>query len=129
MDTQMTAQYLEALHAIRELKARYFRCMDVRAWRAAQDVFTDDIVMDMRQDVATLAKSVCRSNRGRPRRRARGGGGEHAGGARRHQNRHYGHMSEIELISDVETMKIWAMEDIVVLPDGAPFGRIDGHCH
>ena len=42
---------------------------------------------------------------------------------------HYGHMSEIELISDVETMKIWAEEDIVVLPDGAPFGRIDGHCH
>jgi len=126
----MTVQYLEALHAIRELKARYFRCIDTRDWGAIQDVFTNDIVMDMREEVATLAKSGLPVD-------PEGGliiGREAVVASMRDalvgaKTVHHGHMPEIELVSEAEAKGIWAMEDIVVLPEGAPFGRIHGHGH
>ena len=126
----MTVQYLEALHAIRELKARYFRCMDIRDRETMRDVFTDDIVMDMREEMATLAKSGMPVD-------PEGGlivGRETVVASMRDalvgtKTVHHGHMPEVELVSEAEARGIWAMEDIVVLPDGAPIGRIHGYGH
>ena len=126
----MKVQDLEALQAIRELKARYFRCMDVRDWEGMQDVFTGDIVMDMREEMATLAKSGMPVD-------PEGGlivGREVVVASMRDalvgtKTVHHGHMPEIELVSEAEARGVWAMEDIVVLPEGAPISRIHGHGH
>ena len=123
-------QRLEALQAIRELKARYFRYMDTRDWAAMHEVFTNDAVMDMRDEAATLAKS------GMP---VEPDGGLITGreaivasmeeALLGTKTMHHGHMPEIELVGDSEASGIWAMEDIVVLPDGAPFHQLHGYGH
>lgn len=129
-DGRALAKRLDDLQAIRELKARYFRCMDTRDWEAMHDVFAHDAVMDMRDEVASLIKA------GMPI--------EPEGGLIEGRDMivasmaapltgtktvHHGHMPEIELVSDDEARGIWAMEDIVVMPEGAPAKRLHGYGH
>ena len=42
---------------------------------------------------------------------------------------HHGHMPEIMFSGDDEAHGIWAMEDHVRLPEGAPFRRLHGYGH
>ena len=51
------ASRLAAKEAIRELKARYFRCMDMRDWAGMRDVFVGDAVMDMREEMERLVEA------------------------------------------------------------------------
>ncbi|MBV8463716.1 MAG: nuclear transport factor 2 family protein [Acidimicrobiales bacterium] len=100
--------------AICRLKARYFRTMDTKDWDGMRAVFTDDVVMDLTE----------------------AGGGVMAGadaflafleetldGA---VTVHHGHMPEIELTSDVTATGIWALNDVVIWPNGM---RLDGYGH
>ena len=43
---------LVAIEAIKNVKARYWYCMDVKDWAGLRDVFTDDAVFDMRGERA-----------------------------------------------------------------------------
>lgn len=43
---------LVAIEAIKNVKARYWYCMDMKDWAGLRDVFTDDVVFDMRAERA-----------------------------------------------------------------------------
>ena len=49
---------LVAVEEIRQLKARYFRCMDTKDWAGLTDVFAPDAVMDMSGDFSATSGEV-----------------------------------------------------------------------
>lgn len=102
------------IEAIRQLKARYFRTMDTKDWDAMRQVFTDDVVVDTTEAgggvvsgaeafLAFLQEAL-------------------AGTVTVHQ----GHMPEIDLTSETTATGIWALNDIVIWPNGM---RLDGYGH
>jgi len=105
---------VDDLDAIRMLKARYFRTMDTKDWAGMREVFSDDVVMD-----TTAA------------------GGSVVSGADEFMaflqevlsgavTVHQGHMPEIALTSPTTATGIWALNDIVIWPDGT---RLVGYGH
>lgn len=107
----------EHLEAIRHLKARYFRLLDTKDWDALVGVFTDPVEIDVRSEgggVATSPQAFVDSVR------------EALAGA---VTVHHGHMPELELTSDRTATGIWAMEDRIWFPDGAPISRLVGYGH
>ena len=107
---------MDAIEAIKQLKARYFRTMDTKDWGGMRDVFADDVVVDttdsggnvisgadefmaflepVLQDVVTV---------------------------------HHGHMPEIELTSPTTARGIWSMEDMLRYADGTEMHGY-GHYH
>jgi len=113
-----------AVEDIHQLKARYFRCMDTKDWDGFADVFAPNAVMDINEDLG-------------------GAVGDDAGII--HGNRaiadsvrgfvddvltvHHGHMPEIEVTSPTTARGIWAMEDMLRWPDGAPMRELHGYGH
>jgi uncharacterized protein (TIGR02246 family) len=100
--------------AIRRLKARYFRTMDTKDWAGMRDVFTDDVVIDTTESggaVVTGADAFIAFLR------------ETLDGT---VTVHHGHMPEIELTSETTATGIWALNDIVIWPNGM---RLDGYGH
>jgi uncharacterized protein (TIGR02246 family) len=105
---------VDDIEAIRQLKARYFRTMDTKDWAGMRQVFTDDVVVDTSEaggsvvsgadEFMTFLQEVLR------------------GAVTVHQ----GHMPEIELTSPTSATGIWALNDIVIWPDGT---RLVGYGH
>ena len=97
---------MDDVEAIRQLKARYFRTMDMKDWAGMRAVFTDDVVMDTSSS----------------------GGGVIAGADEFMAfleptldgvvTVHHGHMPEIEITSPTTATGIWSMEDMLRWPDG-----------
>jgi hypothetical protein len=115
---------LNAIEDIKQLKARYFRCMDTKDWDGFADVFAPDAVMDMTEemrDQQTTADPVTRGNR------------EIAAFVRAAVDPvttvHHGHMPEIDLTSDTTATGIWAMEDKLRWPEGSPIKAMHGYGH
>ncbi len=105
---------MDDLEAIRQLKARYFRTMDTKDWDGMRQVFTADVVMDTTESgggIVTGADEFLVFLR------------EALDGA---TTVHQGHTPEIELTSDTTATGIWALNDIVVWPNGM---RLDGYGH
>ena len=99
---------------IQRLKARYFRTMDTKDWAAMREVFTDDVVVDTSEaggEVVEGADEFLTFLRG-----------VLDGAVTVHQ----GHMPEIELTSETTATGIWALHDIVIVPDRM---RLDGYGH
>jgi uncharacterized protein (TIGR02246 family) len=107
---------MDDVEAIRQLKARYFRTMDTKDWAGMRQVFTDDAVMD------TTAS-----------------GGGVVSGADEFMaflepaladaiTVHHGHMPEIELTSATSATGIWALQDLIIFPDGTRMLGF-GHYH
>ncbi|MCT2398564.1 nuclear transport factor 2 family protein [Novosphingobium mangrovi (ex Huang et al. 2023)] len=112
---------LEAIEAIRNLKARYFRLMDTKQWSALKGVFTRDMkVLTPGGDIwlcggAAYAQSLKTSL-------------EHAVSC------HQGLTGEIEVQDAENASAIWAMQDVIVWDTAHPregwksiLGR--GHYH
>jgi uncharacterized protein (TIGR02246 family) len=105
---------VDDLEAIRRLKARYFRTMDAKDWDGMRQVFTDDAVIDTSE--------------------AGGGVVRGADGfmtflqeaLRDAVTVHQGHMPEIDVTSETTATGIWALNDIVIWPNGV---RLDGYGH
>ncbi|WTW93888.1 nuclear transport factor 2 family protein [Streptomycetaceae bacterium NBC_01309] len=106
------------LEEIRTLKARYFRLMDTKDWKALREVFTDDARMDIDgfvtdggDAIAAFMSGVLASVR----------------------TVHHGHMPEITFADDGHAQGIWAMYDYVEFPhdgEGDPQGlKGYGHYH
>jgi uncharacterized protein (TIGR02246 family) len=105
---------MDDIEAIRQLKARYFRTMDTKDWAGMRQVFSDDVVLDTSDaggslvtgadEFMTFLQEVLR------------------GAVTVHQ----GHMPEIELTSPTTATGIWALNDIVIWPDGT---RLTGYGH
>lgn len=105
---------LEEVEEIRRLKARYFRTMDTKDWAAMRQVFADDVVIDTSEaggDVVHGADEFMIFLEGALE-----------GTVTVHQ----GHMPEIELTSETAATGIWALNDIVIWPNGT---RLDGYGH
>jgi uncharacterized protein (TIGR02246 family) len=105
---------MDDLEAIRQLKARYFRTMDTKDWDGMRQVFTADVMMDTTESgggLVTGADEFLAFLR------------EALDGA---TTVHQGHTPEIELTSETTATGIWALNDIVIWPNGM---RLDGYGH
>ena len=105
------------IEAIKQLKARYFRCMDTKDWDGMRQVFAQDVHIDTSgdgggvQDDADGFMAMLRSN------------------IEDVVTVHHGHMPEITLTSPTTATGIWAMEDHLWWPEGAPLKHLHGYGH
>jgi hypothetical protein len=114
---------LMATEEIKQLKARYFRCMDTKDWAGFEQVFADDAVMDMSSEMRD------QTTRGGITR----GAAQIAAMVRTVVGPvvtvHHGHMPEIEITSPTTASGVWAMEDKLRWPEGSPVRRMHGYGH
>lgn len=107
---------MDDITQIQQLKARYFRTMDVKDWAAMREVFADGVVMDTTESgggivtgadefVAFLSETL-----------------------RDVVTVHHGHCPEIERTSATTASGVWAMEDMLRWPDGTELHGY-GHYH
>jgi len=105
---------MDDIEAIKQLKARYCRTMDLKDWPAYRRVFTDDVTMDTTESgggvitgadefLAFLTETL-------------------AGVV----TVHHCHMPEIEVTSPGEASGVWAMEDVLRFGDGT---EVHGYGH
>jgi len=110
-------QRLVDIEAIKQLKARYFRLMDTKDWDAMREVFADDVWIDTTDSGGRVVE----------------GADEFMAGLRELLHDvvtvHHGHMPEIDVTSDTTARGIWAMEDVLRWPDGAPIRTLHGYGH
>jgi SnoaL-like domain len=104
------------IEEIKQLKARYFRGLDLKEWDAWGHVFTEDVhteadgyPFDGRDTFIDAMREILADVR----------------------TVHHGFMPEITLTGHNEATGIWAMRDYLVFPsDGEPVGFIGyGHYH
>jgi len=114
---------LMATEEIKQLKARYFRCMDTKDWAGFEQVFAADAVMDMSSEMRD------QTTRGGITR----GAAQIAAMVRTVVGPvvtvHHGHMPEIEITSPTTARGVWAMEDKLRWPEGSPVRTIHGYGH
>jgi len=115
---------LIAIEEIKQLKARYFRCMDTKDWPGLQAVFSDDAELDMRGEAADKSKATDALIVGAANimpfiRNA----------VLDLMTAHHGHMPEIEITSSTTAKGIWAMEDVLKWPEGAAVKTLHGYGH
>jgi hypothetical protein len=115
---------LTAIEEIKQLKARYFRCMDTKDWPGLQAVFSNDAEFDMRGEAADKSKAADTLIIGNANimpfiRNA----------VLELTTVHHGHMPEIEIISSTSAKGIWAMEDVLCWPPGAAVKTLHGYGH
>ena len=113
---------LEQIEKIKVLQARYCRFVDTKQWDKLSSLLAEDIHMvfkdpkdelmyefksskemiDLMDQMISTATTV-----------------------------HHVHNPEIEILSDKEATAIWALEDIIIIPDGveAPFKTMHGYGH
>ncbi len=111
---------LEAIEEIRQLKARYFRCLDGRDWDGFGAVLTEDAQLDISEEVAGNRPAVV----GRERivrlvQRAVAGA----------TTVHHGHTPEITIETIDTAAGVWAMEDHLFWADGDPLRSMHGYGH
>lgn len=115
---------LEAMEAIRTLKARYFRCLDTKDWDGFADVFATDALMDVSgelRDGRTEGEGIVRGN-GQITEFVRGAVDDVV-------TVHHGHTPEIEVTSPTTARAISAMEDKLRWSEGSPIRAMHGHGH
>jgi hypothetical protein len=99
-------QELSDREAIKDLKARYFRLMDVKDWAAWRDVFTDDAHFELTdhppRDGADLFIATVRDKLDGPAGRVR--------------SVHHGHTPELIIDSPTEAHGSWVLEDYLEWP-------------
>lgn len=144
---------LVAIEEIKQLKARYFRCMDQKDWDAFEKVFCPDVLFDLREAIFARdphTREIMKSGDIQIREEQivesewlqRG-----AANVRRWEETiltgvvtvHQGHMPEIEITSPITAHGYWTLEhllrfpkrnayaDIWWLPDNAPFHEYQGY--
>lgn len=107
---------LEAIEEIRALKARYFRCIDLRLWEEFEDLFTDDLEVDFAESTSGAKGKT-----------------EFVASVARHfaagYSVHHGHVPEIEIIDDTTATAIWPMYDRVESPEDSGYVSHEGWGH
>lgn len=121
------ADKLLAIEEIKQLKSRYFRCMDTKDWEGLGRIFTHDAVFDARSSL-TLDETA-----GDPSFVWHGGqaiADQVRSVVTPLQTVHHGHGHEIEITSPTEARGVIAMEDqIWVIETGAVVLHGCGHYH
>lgn len=113
---------LVALDDIKQLRAKYWRCIDTKDWAGWGSVFTEDCTLVFDAAVSTGG----RDGQPHPKVSGRQQMVEFVSGLL-HQavTVHQGHFPEIDFLSDSEATGIWPMEDIVEHAEV----HIHGHGH
>ena len=125
---------LLAIEDIRQLKARYYRCMDTKDWEGLAKVFAPDAIFDLRE-----VNSVRHPLTGLWEPPYGGEADVHRGHAAvlkmirdavtKLITVHHGHMGEVEITSDTTARAIWAMEDVISNAPGEPAMHLHGYGH
>lgn len=97
---------MDDLEELRKLKARYFRALDSKDWDLLEEVFAEDLVVDV-----TAA--------GGERFEGRSVYMPYVSSLKLIQSVHHGHMPELELLSENMATGVWAMEDFNLWEDGS----------
>ncbi len=101
-----TLEDLLDIHAIQQLKHRYFRCLDQKAWGELESCFTDDatasygggaIELDGRDAIMAFLMDTM--------------------GSPRMLTSHRGTQPEIVLVPPMDATGVWALEDVVIHQD------------
>lgn len=110
-----------AVEEIKQLKARYFRCMDTKDWAGFAAVFAEDITVDYTPPG------------GDPKDWSESGAENVVRFVRKTVERaitvHHGHMPEVEVLSPTTARAIFAMEDLIGWPEGARRKTLHGWGH
>ncbi len=108
-------QRLSDIEAIKQLKARYFRYMDLHWWPELRGLFTDDAVFELGEITPSpsspdefLALA------------------QHLGDM---MSVHHGHMPEIEIVDATTAHGIWSMFDLVEPSSTSGFPVLTGFGH
>lgn len=116
---------LLALEAIRTLKARYFRYMDTHDWEGLAQTFAVDCAFDPH---GALEENPDRTGT-EPIRGREAAVAYIRAGIAPIASAHFGHMPEIEILSDTEATGIWSLADVLRTPSGEPFAVFRGYGH
>jgi ketosteroid isomerase-like protein len=115
-DLEQRIRRLEAIEEIRQVKARYFRCVDLRLWDEFADLFTDDLEVD-------FAESTSKPQ----------GKQEFLASVANHfvtgYSVHHGHVPEIDVVDDATATAIWPMYDRVESPPDSGYASHEGWGH
>lgn len=103
-DLEARVRALEDIEAIKNLKARYWRCIDLKLWEAMAGVFTEDAAADYGPD---------RKLKGR---QAIVGFLKSSLGADSVFSHHIGQRPEIELTGEATARGAWWLCDYIVMP-------------
>ena len=95
---------MAAIESIKQLKARYFRCLDTGDWAGMETVFAPDLVAD-------ISQAVMEHHEKEPIRGGRTFARFIQSSVDGLVTVHHGHMPEIKLTSPTTATGIWAMED------------------
>jgi len=119
-----TVERLEAIEEIKQLKARYFRCMDMKDWDGFAAVFAPDARMDVSGELSDdVADGIGVTT----------GDREITAFVRESiedvTTVHHGHTPEIDVTSPTTAAGVWAMEDHLWWPEGSPIATMHGYGH
>ncbi|MFC4000150.1 nuclear transport factor 2 family protein [Prauserella oleivorans] len=118
MDASIEEQVrrLVAIEEIKQLKARYFRAVDLKLWDEFAQLFTADLQIDFAE---STSKPMTRE--------------QFVDSARRHfdgaMSVHHGHMPEIEIIDETHARGVWPMFDLVETPEDSTYQSHTGYGH
>ncbi len=125
---------LVAIEDIKSLKAKYIRYLDTKNWDGMVEIWTPDATFDVRtggqvsgdepsakkdrfteeglcvglENIKTMMRSIA---------------------APPFVSVHFGHMPEIEILSETEAKAIWPLEDFGWWPGGIPYNTLHGYGH
>jgi hypothetical protein len=125
---------LLAIEEIKQLKARYYRCMDTKDWEGLARVFAPNAVFDLREvnSVRRPLTDAWDPPIAGEERVYRG----HAAVLQMIRDAvsplitvHHGHMGEIEVTGETTARGVWAMEDIIRGAPRAPRVWMQGYGH
>lgn len=113
-------EQLLAIEAIKKLKSRYFRTMDLRQWDEMLTLFTEDAIFDVRD--ALSPPGAPRSNEP-PIVGAEKFVQYVKEGMTSVISVHHGHMPEINILSEERAEGYWSLEDWLYTPAGNFHGQ------
>jgi uncharacterized protein (TIGR02246 family) len=111
------SERLADVEEIKQLKARYFRCMDTKDWEGFRAVFAPDVTVDISADGMGVIAGVDNFL-------------EFLEPILREVvTVHHGHMPEIEITSPTTATGIWAMEDHLQFGPEETLQELHGYGH
>lgn len=116
MDLEARIARLEAIEEIRRLKARYFRCVDLRQWDEFAALFTEDFVPEYPESTSAPASKE-----------------QFLASVARHFvsgiSVHHGHEPEIDVLDEENATGLWPMYDLVESPADSGYRNHTGWGH
>jgi hypothetical protein len=109
------------IEEIKQVKARYFRCIDTKEWADFAAVFAPDATVDYTPEG------------GNPKEWSASGAANIVAFVRKVVDSaitvHHGHMPEVEVVSPTTARGIFAMEDLIWWPEGSRRKTLHGWGH